>query len=191
MAIIDQLDVVLCFGSKMQGKSTLADQLLQYVPPRKRCIYDFTGFFSKYQDPQKSLYYYRVKYGAVWEAQTFMEIVYDLGNCFTVFDEADLYFKSDNDMLETFLVTDRNRLGGAFVICKRPFAITPQARAQLNKIISFNQKLPNDIQYMSKLTGQPYEMLIKILPFLAPGQHVVFDMDLHEMSGVIRYPLKS
>lgn len=190
MVVVDQLDLVVCMGTKMQGKSTLARQILDFVPPMKRAIYDFTGFFKEYAAPGKSLYYYRVRYGEMWEAETFMETVYNLGNCFVIFDEADLYFDEKNHFLQTFLVTIRNRLGGAFVICKRPFAITTETRSLVNKIICFRIKSPHEIAHIAKITGQPVSKLMEILPFLQPGQHVVFDMDTYDMSPVIRYPLK-
>lgn len=183
MLAMEQTSFVAVTGKAEVGKTTFAKAVIPLIPARKLCIYDFNGDYTEYRE--RCGEYYRVRYGKEWEAADFMRRIYNKGNIFAVFDECDLYFTNANDFLKQFVVTLRNRVGGALCIFKRSKSIRPDIRSRFDFLVVFQTSLPEDIKYIAEWTGyDPREL--EFLKTLGKGEFVVFDIRKQEKTGPFR-----
>ena len=172
-------------GKAGYGKTVFIKEHIKKLPLNIAYLYDFNR--NDYQEFKENQNLWNVETGSQKETEKFMDLVYNHGNCFTVFDEADNYFLYPSEKIRRFVNTARNRGIGAMVNAKRAKSIQPVYRNRFTHLILFNVSIPEDIRYLEDWAGVP-KGEFKILKRLKIGEHL--NIDLEKSLIVKEKPLK-
>ena len=149
---INPAEIIVIAGQTGTGKTTLAKAILKQIRgKRKVMIVDVNGEYSGIegvediipQDPK--------------EIFVTLAKAYDEGNYILVMDEADMYFPQSPAPLSgiqyKIVHLGRHRNLMRFFITRRIADLHKDVVSQAQKIFSFYQFLPNDIDYLRKFVG--------------------------------------
>ena len=180
---IKSTDWLFITGKANSGKTWWVRAHAKVVPAGRLYILDFNR--NDYQDMKTSAQVWDYEGGGQQECEDCINTIYAIGNCFSIFDEADNYFRNKTPSTTRFCTTARNRGIGAMVIGKRPMAVHPDYRTRFNYLVLFQNNSPDDIEYLEKWAATGAGSL-EILRTLEQGQHIIVDLDKGEISSVKR-----
>lgn len=176
-------EFIFVTGKAFTGKTYWIKRHLREIPKKRPIvIYDFNHEFTE-EAKAPNTGVWLVARGTTAEADEFLNLAYRAGNCTVVLSESDNYIRSPSTVIKAFVTTGRNRGINAIVDAKRPMSVPPDYRGRFNKLVLFQTTLPDDIEYLEKWTGTGKGSL-RHLYDLKQGEHVVFDADRQELSGV-------
>ncbi len=178
---INRENWIFISGMADTGKTYWIIQHILHMPNNICYIYDFNR--NDYQQFKNSQYVWDVDFASQGEIEDFMHLVYEKGNSFTVFEEADNYFMFPSDFLRQYVNTARNRGIGAIVSAKRAKSIKPVYRNRFTHIVLFRTLVPEDIEYMEQWAGTGKDSL-QFVRNLEQGEHVVIDLIHGQISEV-------
>lgn len=167
-------------GKAFSGKTYFIHKHIEAMPPsRKIFIYDFTNEYSDLAK-QKNVQVWQVKRGTQDEIEEFIGQVYRQGNATVVLSESDNYLAMNTPVLLAFVTTGRNRGLNAIIDAKRPKSVKPAYRGRFNKLIIFQDTLPDDQEYLEEWTGTGRGSLGEIRT-LKQGEYLECDLDTDEV----------
>jgi len=176
-------DFIFVTGKANTGKTFWIKGHLKAIPKnRPVVIYDFNQEFTE-ETKKAGMGVWLVQRGTTAEAEDFVQMAYNAGNCTVVLSESDNYLRAPSPVIKAFVTTGRNRGINAIVDAKRPMSVPPDYRGRFNKLVLFRTTLPDDIEYLEKWAGTGKGSL-QLLTTLEQGEFVIIDTDEQSTSPV-------
>jgi hypothetical protein len=180
-------DAIMVLGGTEMGKSTWVNLHVPIVPWEYRWIYDYNNRdMLVYRDA--AFKYHGSVYQNVGEAKKFMRELYVHGHGFGFFDEADAYFTSENDFCFDFCKYSANRGVGFMLVGKRPKGFHPEVRARVKRVVTFQDTLHDDIEYLAEWFNVPARV-VEPVQSLLPYEFIVWDLKNRQKSPILCYKI--
>lgn len=173
-------DVIMVLGKRGHGKSTwvsryiktlrrvlVYDTLVEPTYKELEHIHDFVEFVKRLA---KNPPYFRIAYHDFGDISMeedfdrFIRACLAIENITVVVEEVDL-FASSHSMpipLQRLVSIGRHKEISFIAISRRPHAVHPLIRSQTNRMISFKQTEPRDIDYLRELIGEKADQIPKL-----------------------------
>lgn len=181
-------DAIMVLGGTEMGKSTFLNLHIPAVPFEYRWIYDHNNRDMKiYQDA--AFRYHGSVYQSVSEAKQFMKELYVHGHGHGFFDEADAYFTRDNDFCFDFCKYSANRGVGMTLVGKRPKGFHPEVRARVKIVVTFQDTLRDDVEYLAEWFSVPVRA-VEPVQQLKPREFIIWDLKNRQKSPILSYDIR-
>jgi len=172
-----QSKVILVLGKRGSGKTYFTKTVILKRIRRPIFIFDPLGEYpgTKLNLKQIIAYIRKRKLPAIinffsesdQEEEAFYRLIYKLGNCSLVMEEADIYTNPQyiSPGLANLLKRGRHKNIDMVFITRRPAEINRLVSAQATTIISFFQNEPRDLQWLKIWAGQESIKVQNLQPY--------------------------
>lgn len=170
---------LLALKLSQQPRFVLYDTLTESTYERFQRVTDFDTLCNEIQKDTFRIAYHGIEGLTIEEDFDFCcRLIYAQGNMTFSVDEIDLHCSPTSmpQSLENIVSIGRHRNIDFYCASRRPYAIHPLIRSQANRIYSFNQTEPRDLDWCAQVMSSD---LIERLPLLARYNHIEWnDSDL-------------